>query len=217
MHSRLFLTRLICLWNVKATYRWPLVDARPYSARITISASSSTFRRAFRREINYWTEEEDEILAQGIAEGLRYPEIAQKLPGRSADACRVRTYRIHPSAIKRRNEWTPEEVEILAQGREEGLPYAAIAQKLPLRTERTCQSYASMYRLVPSPKWTKEEVNILAQGVKEGLKYSAIAQKLPGRSIYACAKHAFRQNLLPKRKRNPRCTPEDASTDSDAS
>lgn len=136
-----------------------------------------------------WTTEEDDILAQGIAGGLSYEEIIQRLPPgrtRHSVAYRIQVLNLVPGPQKR---WTTKESDIVAQGVAGGLSYEEFAQRLlPGRSTRSVGKRAHILKLTfkDSKRWTTEEDEILAQGVRGGLKYAEIAKRLPGRTVNAC-------------------------------
>lgn len=158
-----------------------------------------------------WSTEEHEILAQGLAKGLTYAKIAQKLPGRSVGTCMTRAFD-HNLVSTKAAPWTTEEEGILAQGLLKGLRHTEIAQKLPGRTAAACRIRASLRNLSCKPglqkwtrnknPWTTEEDGILAQGLMKGLRHADIAQKLPGRTVRACSIRAQIKDL--PRKYGPR-------------
>lgn len=76
------------------------------------------------------------MILDGKQMGLSWPEIAKKLPGRTADQVRSRFVNtIDPSLVKH-VKWTMEEDRILRQAQVDlGNKWTVIAQRLPGRSE----------------------------------------------------------------------------------
>lgn len=98
--------------------------------------------------------------------------------------------------------FTPEEDVILRQGREDGLTYRQIAEKLPNRSPGSLRQRAMTIALPKKHKkraWTTQEITTLKAGLEAGKYYTDIAAQL-GRSVGQVRSFALhRLNVGPRR------------------
>lgn len=112
-----------------------------------------------------WSPEDDEKLHQLFNEGKSDEEIAAEL-GRTKVAVIERRlpYHLKRGAAPKERAWTPEEIEVVKKGLEEGKSYVAIATLLPNRTGPQIWGFARSRLNHAGRKirrWTPEEDDIL--------------------------------------------------------
>ena len=113
-----------------------------------------------------WTHEEDELIVSMVqANGMRWSQIAARLPGRADDAVRNRHLRLE--GIKRK----------MAGGALSGA--AGSSGKVFV----TSEDLEAIEVAKGGDMWSAEEDDIISAGVNmHGRKWQLIAQQLPGRS-----------------------------------
>jgi hypothetical protein len=101
------------------------------------------------KEINRWTKEEDEKLRQlhksAIGRGghVSWKQIAEFIPGKTAQGCRIRFERQLNVENKVVGRWSKEEDEVLMKGYQqlcetEGINWVKLAKMVPGRTDSQC-------------------------------------------------------------------------------
>ena len=170
-----------------------------------------------KKNINYWTEEEDKILKEKAKEFnyKNWNSIAEFIPGKSSIQCSSRYRRIRPGLIK--GAWEKEEdSKLLSLFEKYGNNWAAISKEMPHRTgkqirDRFINSLDERYK---RGKFSEEEDKmILKYHKKFGNKWSKIAKKMKTRTgdmvknrFYSSLKKTVINNnksfLKKKRKRN---------------
>ena len=131
-----------------------------------------------------------------------WPEIANKIPGRTPRQCYDRWNKYIKLKIKK-GPWTPEEDERLLQavGVHGTENWPKIAKEIPDRTARQCRGHWNTCHnpnLNKGP-WTEEEDRIIIERQRElGNQWAKIALFLQGRSDYSVKN---RYNHLKKKER----------------
>lgn len=140
---------------------------------------------------NMWSEEEDNIIKQYYP--IEGPKVADRLPGRTREACKARAYLLN-STIRHNIRWSEIEDDIIRKYYYvEG---SSVSKRLPGRTRAACMERAALLNVHYNTHWTPEEDNIL----KEHYPYEGINvnKRLPGRTENACR---YRANMLKIRKK----------------
>ena len=154
-----------------------------------------------------WTPEEDELLIQTVQKvkeqrgGNEYgfwPEIANKIPGRTARQCYGRWNECLDPKIKK-GPWTPEENKLLIEKVEKlgAGNWTEIAEEIPGRTYQQCYDRWNecLNPKIKKGPWTPEEDELLTQTVQkieeqigkiERGFWPKIANKIPGRTPRQC-------------------------------
>ncbi|OAG34045.1 hypothetical protein AYO21_11813 [Fonsecaea monophora] len=116
-----------------------------------IEASSPASPTSPRPGKNKWSKEEDEKILHLRNNGLRWGEIAEAMPGRSLQSCRLRAQNylnikelmdveaFNVSRNDRRVKWSEEEDEKLINLRKNGWSWEAIADQMPGRSHESCR------------------------------------------------------------------------------
>jgi myb proto-oncogene protein/Myb-like DNA-binding protein BAS1 len=149
-----------------------------------------------------WTDEEDELLRQGVAEHGdtdHWKTIASSIPGRSNKSCRKRwLHSLQPNVKK--SAWTPDEDKLLIElFMTYGPRWSTIARQILGRTDDAC---SKRYREALNPNlkkedWTPEEDEKLIEAYNSiGGKWGQVGQTLQ-RSGLGCRN---RWRLLERKK-----------------
>ena len=186
---------------------------RPYDVAVmindgTISELADSARAGLEDPYNdgyrYWTLSEYNILIRekdhrenGVQRN--WEDIAELLPGRSAEDCRNRWERRNimkvPDPDGRHPHWHKDEEDILSQGKEAGLSFTKIAERLPARSAAGCRTrWREKFEIASKPEhpdwykdatkklpWTDDEDAELMQCAKEGVSWKKYAEKHPHR------------------------------------
>lgn len=83
----------------------------------------------------HWTPEEDAALLRGVDAGKSYDEIAESLPGRTANACAKRAGDHLGVAKRRRVRITPEQAAAVVTARARGWTWERIAGTVGMNPE----------------------------------------------------------------------------------
>lgn len=160
-----------------------------------------------------WTAQEDELLAQAVAEhgeNDNWKRVAECVPGRTNKACRKRWLHSLSPDVKK-TAWTAEEDRVLLEQYDvHAGKWAAIAKHIPGRTDDAC---SKRYREALDPmlkkgEWTAEEDIQLMEAYNElGGRWGQVGQRLQ-RSGLGCRN---RWRLL-ERKRSTTANRQDLPT-----
>ena len=141
-----------------------------------------------------WTPEELKLLRDMRKEGRGWEEIAEALPGRTANGARARYGHLKDKTpFIRESIWTPEEDERVVDLRVQGREWEEIAEALPGRTRAAVRArYFAVKGNSSTPNvqrrpWTPEEDKLLKDLKAQGLPYKEIAKSFPQRKVETLA------------------------------
>ena len=147
-----------------------------------------------KRQRNYWSPREEELLVSLHAKGKAWDEISKTLPGRSIEACQKRYVHIrHRGGHQESRDglsWTKPEVEdLIFLVNKFGSQWSKIAKSFPGRSPESCRLRHSKgvpaeHRNTP---WTDaEEETLVSLVIAVGRRWKKISKEIPNRTRDAC-------------------------------
>ena len=137
---------------------------------------------------NWWTDREVRILKTWSAKGWTAKRIAKKI-GKTEKAVNVKASKMKISL--NHQSWSEDDVELLIQMYNEGIPMAEIAEHFE-RSISACSNKLKELCVQKSYSWSEEEVETLFRLKSEGKTWDRIASKL-GRKRHAVMRKYHRE------------------------
>ena len=147
-----------------------------------------------RRQRNYWSPQEEQLLVSLRAEGKAWDVVSKTLPGRSIEACQKRhgDIRHRNGHQESRNglSWTkPGAEDLISLVEKFGSEWSKIAKGIPGRSPEACR--IRHYKDLPAehrngPWAESEEVTLVSLLIAVGRRWKKISKEIPGRTRDAC-------------------------------
>jgi hypothetical protein len=105
------------------------------------------------------------------------------------------TSQVTPNPTKY-GQWTAEEDDLITQQKAAGVTWVEIAEQLPGRSAKGCQSHYLDYLTKTNPNcgkkfWSLEEETRLIDLKRMNRSWAYIANQLPGRTVASCRNHHY--------------------------
>lgn len=114
-----------------------------------------------------WSEPEDRMLLQALKEDLDLDQVAERLPSRSKNACRLRIWRLGLHRKHSPSFWSESEIRIIVQSLLDGLTYDQIAEACP---GRSCTAIRRKTEGLGLNRWNSESHQAYQARLKAFLK-----------------------------------------------